>query len=397
MRGLRRRKRSGTSDHPAGTARVDKRTKDLIARMQPGEVAIIDHEDIDRMAAEGLVQKQARAVINASRSITGRYPNLGPLLLVSAGIPVLDAVGPSVMNISEGARVHLDGDRLLEVTNGDTRVIAKGHLLGLEEIEKQMDDAKRGISTVLERFAENTIGYMRDERAVLLEALHLPKVHTEFNGRQVLIVVRGYDYKEDLAALRSYIREVRPLLVAVDGGADALLDLGLRPDMIIGDMDSVTTEALLSGAELVVHAYAGGYAPGLERLQALGVKDTVVYEATGTSEDIAMLLAYERGAELIVAVGTHVNLIEFLDKGRKGMASTFLVRLRVGSILVDAKGLSRLYRSRIRRRDLLMLVAAAVIAMVIAFSFSDILRLEFKLYWAQLQEWWFNLRQSLFS
>ncbi len=397
-RKLRLRRNSKTAEHTAGTARVDKRTKDLIARMQPGEVAIIDHEDIDRMAAEGLVQKQARAVINASRSITGRYPNLGPLLLVSAGIPVLDAAGSSVMDIEEGARVHLDGDRLLEVSNGNTeRVVAKGHLLELEEIEKQMDDAKRSISGVLERFAENTIGYMKDERDVLLEALHLPEVATDFNGRQVLIVVRGYDYKEDLNALRSYIREVRPLLIAVDGGADALLDLGLRPDVIIGDMDSVTTEALLSGAELVVHAYPGGYAPGLERLQALGVKDTVVYEATGTSEDIAMLLAYERGAELIVAVGTHVNLIEFLDKGRKGMASTFLVRLRVGSILVDAKGLSRLYRSRIRRRDLLMLVAAAVIALVIAFSFSDILRLEFKLYWTQLQEWWFNLRQSLFS
>ncbi|MFP5299201.1 MAG: putative cytokinetic ring protein SteA [Actinomycetota bacterium] len=396
MKIFRRQREETTTEHPAGVARVDKRTKDLVARMAPGEIAIIDHEDIDRVAAEGLVQRQAKAVINAGRSITGRYPNLGPLLLVSAGIPLLDAAGPSVMEVPDGARVMLDGDRLLEISPQGERVVAKGHLLDLEEIEKQMDEAKRGISASLERFAENTIGYIRDERDVLLEAAHLPEVRTDFSGRQVLVVVRGYDYKEDLRALRSYIREVRPLLVAVDGGADALLDMGFKPDMIIGDMDSVTTEALLSGAELVVHAYPGGFAPGLERLQALDIEDIVVYEATGTSEDIAMLLAYERGAELIVAVGTHANLIEFLDKGRKGMASTFLVRLRVGSILVDAKGVSRLYRGRIRRSDLVMLLGAALVAIVVAFALSDILRIELELYWTKIQNWWFQVKDALF-
>lgn len=374
---------------------MDRRTKDLVTRMLPGEIAIIDHEDIDRVAAEGLVQKQPRAVINAARSITGRYPNLGPMLLVSAGIPLLDSAGSAVMQLQDGARVMVDGDRILEATPDGERVIAKGHLLTLEEIEKQMDEAKRGISASLERFAENTIGYIRDERHVLLEVAHLPEVNTDFTGRQVLVVVRGYDYKEDLKALRSYIREVRPLLIAVDGGADALLDMGFKPDVIIGDMDSVTTEALLSGAELVVHAYPGGFAPGLERLQALDVKDVVVYEATGTSEDIAMLLAYERGAELIVAVGTHANLIEFLDKGRKGMASTFLVRLRVGSILVDAKGVSRLYKGRIRRSDLAMLLGAAGIAIVVAFALSDILRIELELYWTKVQNWWFQVKDAI--
>jgi uncharacterized membrane-anchored protein len=398
MKGRLRRKRASVtaSDHPTGTARVDKRTKDLIARLQPGEVAVIDHEDIDRIAAEGLVGKQTRAVINASRSITGRYPNLGPMMIVAAGIPLLDAAGPEVLSIPEGTRVMVDGSKVIAVDGDRYEVVAEGHPLTLEEIERQMDEAKRQISTELEKFAENTIGYIKDERDVLLDAIHLPEVRTDFHGRQVLIVVRGYDYKEDLQALRTYIREVRPLLVAVDGGADALLDMGHKPDMIIGDMDSVTTEALLSGAELVVHAYPGGYAPGLERLTALGVKDVVVYEATGTSEDIAMLLGYERGAELIVAVGTHANLIEFLDKGRKGMASTFLVRLRVGSILVDAKGVSRLYRQRVRRSDLALLLAAATVALVVAFSFSDILRLEVQLYWAKVQDWWFNIRQAIF-
>jgi len=379
-----------------GTARVGSRTKDLTQLLQPAEIAIIDHEDIDRIAAEGLVQKQVKAVINASRSSTGRYPNLGPLLLVTAGIPVIDEAGPEVMRIGDGARIRIEDNRISELRGGKTSVIAKGRLLDIAAVEKTLSAAKQSISTELERFAENTIGYIKDERDVLLEAARLPEVKTEFHGRHVLIVVRGYDYKEDLAALRSYIREVDPVLVAVDGGADALLDFGLKPDLIMGDMDSVTTEALLSGAELVVHAYPGGYAPGMERIAALGVKGAVIYEATGTSEDIAMLLAFERGAELIVAVGTHANLVEFLDKGRKGMASTFLVRLRVGPILVDAKGVSRLYRGRVRRSDLMMLLGAAFVSLVVAISLSDVLRLQIELYWTDLVNWWFDVRQALF-
>jgi uncharacterized membrane-anchored protein len=397
MRRLRRGKSAEDADGLSGLIRVDRRTKDLLTRIQPGEIAVIDHEDIDRVAAEGLVQRQVRAVVNASRSSTGRYPNLGPLLLVSAGVPVLDEAGAAVMDLVEGTRVTLDGNRVFEVRPQGDREVTRGRMLDAGSVEAALAQAKRSISVELERFAENTIEYIRDERDVLLEAAHLPETKTDFHGRHVLIVVRGYDYKEDLAALRSYVREVRPLLIGVDGGADALLDFGLKPDMIIGDMDSVTTEALLSGAELVVHAYPGGHAPGLERIQSLGVEDVVVYEATGTSEDIAMLLGFERGAELIVAVGTHANLIEFLDKGRKGMASTFLVRLRVGPILVDAKGVSRLYSGRVRRGDLVLLLVAAVIALAVAFSLSDLMRLELKLYWNQLQNWWFDVRQALFS
>ena len=397
MRRLRRNKVPSDPLHArSGTVRVDGRTKDLLTRIQPGEIAIIDHADIDRIAAEGLVQRQVKAVVNAARSSTGRYPNLGPLLLVSAGIPVLDDAGVNVMTLSEGARVCLDGDRLMQLGPSGAKEIARGRLLDAETVERTLSKAKQSISIELERFAENTIGYIKDERDVLLEAARLPEVRTDFDGRQVLIVVRGYDYKEDLAALRSYIREVHPLLIGVDGGADALLDSGLKPDIIIGDMDSVTTEALLSGAELVVHAYAGGYAPGLERIHSLGIKDPIVYEATGTSEDIAMLLAFERGAELIVAVGTHANLVEFLDKGRKGMASTFLVRLRVGPILVDAKGVSRLYRGRVRRGDLALLLLAALIALGIAFALSDIMRLEAQLYWEKFQGWLFDVKESLF-
>lgn len=379
----------------SGTARVDRRTKNLMARIQPGEIAIIDHEDIDRMAAEGLVQRKVAAVVNASRSSTGRYPNLGPLLLRTAGIHVIDDAGKAVMDLSEGSRLVIDEGRVLVRNGGGSTEVARGRVLELEEIEKTLDTAKQAISHEIERFAENTISYIKDERDVLLEATRLPDVRTDFHGRHVLVVVRGYDYKEDLAALGAYIREMKPLLVAVDGGADALMDSGMKPDMIIGDMDSVTTEGLLSGAELVVHAYAGGVAPGLERLEALGL-EAVVFEAPGTSEDIAMLLAFEKGAELIVAVGTHANMIEFMDKGRKGMASTFLTRLRVGPILIDAKGVSRLYRGRVRRSDLMMLVGAAALAMVIVIALSDVMRLELEVWWLKVQQWWFDLKRAIF-
>jgi uncharacterized membrane-anchored protein len=356
---------------------------------------VINHEDVDRISAEGLIQRQAAAVVNAAASTTGRYPNLGPLLLCTAGVKVIDEVGPRVMDVPEGARLVIEGNRVFRLNGATKAEVAQGRLLNLADVEKALDSTKKSLSSSIERFAENTIEYIRDERDVVLEAARLPEVKTDFHGRHVLIVVRGYHYKEDIAALRAYIRELRPLLVGVDGGADAVREFGLEPDMIIGDMDSVTTETLLCGAELVVHAYPDGEAPGLERVEALGL-DSLLFEATGTSEDIAMLLAFENGAELIVAVGTHANLVEFLDKGRKGMASTFLTRLRVGPILVDAKGVSRLYRTGVKRRDLFMLIGAALVTMAVVVAVSEPMRLYLEFFLDDLQNLWFSIRRALF-
>ncbi len=395
---LRRRAPAPETPTPeglSGTARVDKRTKRLLSRLQPGEIAVIDHEDMDQISAEGLIQRKPKAIVNAAASSSGRYPNLGPLLLCSAGLTVVDRAGPEVMNVPEGSRLTIQQGKVFARNGAGLEEIARGQVLELGQIERELDETKKRIGSEIERFAENTIEFMRDEREVILEAARLPEVATDFHGRHVLIVVRGYHYKEDLRALRAYIRELRPLLIGVDGGADALLEAGLRPDMIIGDMDSVTTEALHSGAELVVHAYPGGRAPGIDRLEALGL-DAVLFEATGTSEDITMLLAFERGAELIVAVGTHANLVEFLDKGRKGMASTFLTRLRVGPILVDAKGVSRLYRTSIKRRDLVMLVGAALVVILVALAVSEPFRLLMELLWNDIQDLWFSFRRSIF-
>jgi uncharacterized membrane-anchored protein len=340
---------------------VGRRTKDLTKRLAPGDVAVIDHVDIDRVAADALVAAQPAAVLNAARSTSGRYPNAGPGILLEAGIVLVDDLGPAVMDLPDGTEVEIAEGRVLR----DGREVAAGTRQTPETVEKELAAAREGLSDEIERFAENTMTYLRRERDLLLDGVGVPAVKTRFEGRHVLIVVRGYHYREDLAMLRSYIKENRPLLVGVDGGADAILDAGFKLDMIVGDMDSVSDKALSSGAEVVVHAYRDGKAPGLERVQALGV-EPVVFPATGTSEDIAMLLADDEGAELIVAVGTHATLVEFLDKGRAGMASTFLTRLRVGGKLVDAKGVSRLYRPSISNLQLTLLSLAGIAAVLAA-------------------------------
>ena len=360
-----------------GPARVDRRTKRLSRRLQPGDIAVIDHEDLDRVAAEELVQARPGAVINAARSISGRYPDVGPLLVAAAGIPLVDDVGPEIMDaVHEGQVLRVDGT---EVRRGD-EVVAKGTSQTLQSLEERVDAAKRFMGEELERFAENTLEYLRRERHLLTDSPTLPDVPVDLSGRHVLVVVRGLDYRADLAALRGYISDMRPVLVGVDGGADALLEVGLHPDIIIGDFDSVSDTALDTGAELIVHAYPGGSAPGAERLEQSG-RSYTVFEAAGTSEDIALLLAYEKGAELIVAVGTHASVIDFLDKGRAGMASTFLVRLKVGPVLVDAKGVNRLYRSQVRRRDMAFLVGAALFAMVVMVLVAQPLHLFLRGFW----------------
>ncbi|HEX2023516.1 MAG TPA: putative cytokinetic ring protein SteA [Acidimicrobiales bacterium] len=365
-------------------ARVDWRTKTLLTRVLPGEVAVIDHEDLDRLAAEGLIKARVGAVVNASRSISGRYPNVGPLLLAAAGIPLVDEVGAHIMtDVHEGQVLRIEGDT---VWAGSSEV-GSGTRHTLESLEAQLEASKRAVSDELGRFAENTLSYLKREHHLLTDAPLLPELATDLAGRHVLVVVRGADYLDDLAALRAYIREVRPVLIAVDGGADALLDAGHRPDVIIGDFDSVSDAALRCGAELVVHAYPGGDAPGAGRLDELRLPYSV-FEAAGTSEDVAMLLAYEKRAELIVAVGTHASMVEFLDKGREGMASTFLVRLKVGPILVDAKGVNRLYQSRVRRLDMAFLVAAAVFAMLVMVAVAQPLHVFVRALSLSLRETW---------
>jgi uncharacterized membrane-anchored protein len=324
-----------------GTARLGRRTKELVKRLGPRDVAVIDHRNLDRIAAEELAACGVRATLNAAPSSDGTYPNTGPLALVRAGVRLIDA-GPELFDsIEDGDLLEIDGGRI----HSGGSLIADGQVLEADDLAMRLDDQRRRIDRALHDFTENTLAHLREEGGLLSGAIDLPDTRTRFRDRHVLIVVRGTDHVRDLRALRAYIEDVNPVLVGVDGGADAIVGEGFPPDVILGDMDSAGEQALRSGAELIVHAYPDGEAPGADRLRRLGLAHTVIPSA-GTSQDVAMLLAFEKGAALIVSVGAHFNLLEFLERRRGGMSSTFLTRLRIGETLVDAKGVSHLYPAR---------------------------------------------------
>lgn len=349
-----------------GRARMDRRTKNLVQRLKKNDIAIIDHDDIDEVAANSLVDIKPQAIINTQPSITGRYHAKGAFKILKAGIPILDVPEDNIFSVAkEGILLEIRDN---EVFWGNRR-IAAGNWVTFEDVEEKLQQANLNSRVELEHFVVNTLDYAKREKDILLGNLEVPVLGANMLNRHVLIVVRGSSYKEDLRTISSYIQDEKPVLIGVDGGADALLEFGLKPDIIVGDMDSVSDSALKSGAEIVVHAYADKRAPGLERVEAMGIK-AEIFPMPGTSEDMAMIIAWEYGASLIVAVGTHSNMIDFMEKGRKGMGSTFLVRLKVGSILVDARGVSQLYKQSLQTKYLAQLLLAAMvpIAMVLFIS-----------------------------
>ena len=364
-----------------GIARLGKRTKHLVKRLRRGDIAILDHTDLDRVSAEDLIACGVEAVINTAPSSSGRYPNAGPLLLVQAGIVLVDAPGaPLFSELADGDAIEILGGEVRR--NGD--VVTRGEVQDPATVQALNDQRKREIGEALEAFAHNTVEHMVAERELLYGKLDLPQFNTEFRDRPCLVVVRGVGHKRDIKALRPYIRDVKPVLIGVDGGADALIEEGFRPHMIVGDMDSATEPTLRCGAELVVHAYSDGRAPGREHLEALGLPYKVV-PAPGTSQDVAMLIAAEKSAALIVSVGSHFNLVEFLDKNRRGMSSTFLTRLRIGEILVDAKGVSRLYQPRPGGAPMLLVLGAGLVMLIVLMWSIPALHDLLDLLWLKIQ------------
>jgi uncharacterized membrane-anchored protein len=380
---LSRRNGSAKDGAIRGTARLGKRTKHLVKRLQPGDIAVIDHLNIDRIAAEELIATGVRAVLNVSESSNGRYPNSGPLMLARAGIRLIDFPGGELFELlRDGDSVEIEGGAVS--VHGEE--LGCGVVLGAEELERRLGEQRERVDEALAAFAENTIAHVRGETDLLTGGIEFPPTRASFRDRHVLIVVRGDRHRRDLKALRAYIRDVRPLVVAVDGGADGIIEAGVKPDLILGDMDSASNEALRCGAELIVHAYPDGRAPGRERLLELGLEHTLVPSA-GTSEDVAMLMAYEKGAALIVSVGAHFNLIEFLDRKRGGMSSTFLTRLRIGEKLVDAKGVSQLYNPGSGFGPVALVLAAFSILLAIVIVTSPALNDLVQLIWLKIRIW----------
>jgi uncharacterized membrane-anchored protein len=385
-----------------GRVRAGRRTKLLVRHMSRGEIALIDHLDIDRVSAEELIAAGAGAVLNCRASSSGTYPNLGPQLLVEAGVLLVDLPDDALFEcVSDGDELVIVVSQLLDalepapggwrehgeivgqVLRGGEE-LARGEVLDTERVRSETDARRREIGEALERFARNTVEHMREERELLAGRIELPRFATDFRDRSTLVVVRGVGHQRDLRALRPFIRDMRPVIVAVDGGAEAVLEAGLVPHMIVGDMDSAGASALSCGAELVLHSYRDGGAPGRERLEELELPFKVV-PAPGTSQDLALLIAAEKGARLIVSVGSQFNLVEFLDRNRKGMSSTFLTRLRIGEILVDAKGVSRLYHPRPSLKPLLVVIAAGIVALAAVVWMTPALRDVADLLWLKLQ------------
>ncbi len=365
----------------AGRVRLGRKTKLLVKRLATGDIAVIDHRDLDRVSAEDLIEVGVAAVLNCRPSSTGTYPNMGPLLLVQAGIPLVDMPDDELFSaLNDGDKIVVRGGEVLRAD----RLVARGHAHDLAIVRAATDERRRAIGDALERFARNTIEHMLEERELLAGKLELPRFATDFRDRPCLVVVRGVDHQKDLRALRPYMRDTKPVLVGVDGGSNAIIEAGFTPDMIVGDFDSTQESTLNCGAELVVHAYPDGRAPGRELLDRLGLAYKVV-PAPATSQDVAMLIAAEKGASLIVSVGSQFNLVEFLDKNREGMSSTFLTRLRVGEILVDAKGVSRLYRPRPGGAPVAVMIALGVASIAAIIAVTPGLREVADLLWLKLE------------
>lgn len=366
---------TGLHSAVTGRARLGKRTKQLVKRLEPGDIAVIDHLDLDRVSAEELIAAGVRVVVNVAASQSGRYPNPGPLALVRGGVVLVDAPGAQLFE-------HLEDGDEITVSGGTVRrgspaapgeVLAEGRVLDEPSLLVALAEQQERVHEALAAFADNTMRYLRDEGHVLMGGIAFPPLRTGFRDRHALVIARGPGFRDDLRAVRGYIRDFRPVLVAVDGGADALCEAGYVPDVVVGDMDSVSDDALRAAREVLVHAYPDGRAPGAARLDALGVPYVRV-PAPGISEDLALLLAFEKGAELIVAVGTHMNLIEFLERNRQGMSSTFVTRLKVGEVLVDAKGVSRLVSRRAGVGPLVAFAAGGLGLIVVAILASPGLR-----------------------
>ena len=379
--------RSSARPGVIGTARVDRDTDRLLRRVGVGDIVVLDVLDLDRVTADALVDAGVAGVVNASPSISGRYPNLGPEVLVANNIALIDNAGPEVFKkIKDGAKVRLhDGG----VYHGD-KLLVHGVERTDEEIADLMHDAKTGLVAHLEAFAGNTIEFIRSESPLLIDGIGIPEIDVDVYRRHVVVVADGPGAADDLKALKPFIKEYQPVLVGVGGGADVLRSCGYRPQLIVGNPEQMSAEVLRCGAQVVLPADADGHASGLERIQDLGI-GAMTFPAAGSATDLALLLVDHHGASLIVTAGQSANIREFFDRNRaQTNPSAFLTRLKVGEKLVDAKAVATLYRSHISGGAIALLVLAVLLAVIAALwvSQSDTAIIDWLTnYWQRFSQW----------
>ena len=358
------------------TARVERRTKSLLPRLRPGDIAVVDHLDLDRATAQALADADVSAVVNAAAFISGRYPNLGPELLAQAGIALVDGIGPGgLAAIKDGAEIRLhDGTVYV-----DDEAVAEGRVLDLDNVMQQMTAARTGLATQLESFTHNSTEFLRREQDLLLHGAGSPRLATPISGRPVVVVVPGHDHAAELRGIRSYIKEQAPVLIGVDRGADALMAAGLDPDVVVvttqpaasDDAGVASAKALKRAKDVVALVNRGAARSATDQLERLGVRPRR-FETGATAEDAALLLGDLNDASLIVGVGMSATLDEFLDSQRSGLASTYLTRLKVGPRLVDAGAVPELYSGTVRARHLLVVALVGLIALVAAIGVTPV-------------------------
>ncbi|MGG1663926.1 putative cytokinetic ring protein SteA [Brevibacillus sp. NRS-1366] len=387
----------GKRQHPDAAIRTavmaaDRRTKHLCKRLHSHQFALLDHPDVDEMAASSLLDSEVKIVINLSPFMTGHYPAEGARMLLNAGVSLYEIptgiCEHDLIELLDGEYVTIHEETLFVHSPAGWTFVSALHKVTAASIQLKWVEAQSKLDDTLSLFIDNTLSYARQEKNLFLKPLYPVPLRTRLENRHVVVVARGKHYKQDLHTLASYIRECRPVLIGVDGGADALLQYGYVPDLIIGDMDSVSDKALLCGAEIVVHAFVDGTAPGQKRIERLGLPFHLL-PAPGTSEDVAMLLAYEKRAQLIVTIGAHTNMIDFLEKGRKGMASTLLVRTKIGNKLVDAKGVSQLYQPSGSWKVWGFCIAAMLLPVTSALMINPVARHAAQMLWTQWRTWAF--------
>ncbi|MBF4999530.1 thiamine pyrophosphokinase [Nocardia sp. BSTN01] len=377
-----------------GMARVDRNTRRLLKRVGSGDVVVLDEMDIDRLTADRLVEAGVAAVINASPSISGRYPNLGPEVLAANGIVLLDAVSADVFGkIKDGGKVRIDAGVVYadKLTKKEPEVLVEAIELTDQVIAERMIAARNGLADHLEAFAGNTTEYIRTESAMLIDGLGVPSLDLSMRGRHVVVVADGVDSRDDLKAIKPFVKEYAPILVGVGRGADILTKAGYRPDLIVGDPEEITASALKCGAELILPADTDGHAKGLERIQDLGIGATT-FPSSGSAADLALLLADHHGAALIITCGAPASLDDFFDRSRRESApAMFLTRLKAGPKLMDAKAVATLYRQGNSGWATALVVLAALIALIVGLLVSSHLGSDVLDWldsaWRQSQDW----------
>ncbi|MFI5720230.1 putative cytokinetic ring protein SteA [Nocardia sp. NPDC051750] len=362
-------KNSETLPGRTGIARVDRDTRRLVERLGPGDIAVLDEMDLDQAVADRLIAAGVTAVVNTSPSISGRYPNVGPEVLVAGGVLLLDTVSSDAFGrIKDGARVRIDGGVVYSgrFTRKEPEVLVECLELDEEAIAERMREARNGLAEHLESFAGDTLEFIRAESSLLMDGIGVPGPELDLTGRQVVVVGAGPGHAEDLKKLKPFIREYGPIMIGVGTGAEALRRTGYRPDLIVGNPDDLTTKTLTCGAELIVPADLEGRADGLERVKELGLGATT-FPCSGTPADLALLLAHHHGAALIVTAGASASLEEFFDRGRRDSnPATFLTRLKVGESIMDASAVATLYRSRVSGVLTALLILAVLGAAIVA-------------------------------